>query len=126
MLCCTCALIVSVSLVSLVQHFLSGKFDPDYRSPVANYSTYGPNWQFDKGKFDLGAWSCQLSTSEYDSRHSYFSRQCIDETAALWSDLILGLSLLGMAVTIWRDSRGQRMLVRDYQDLNADYELYNS
>ena len=62
----------------------------------------------------------------YESRHGYFSQQCIDEAGALWSNLILGFSLFGMALAAWKDWRGQRMLVRDYQDLNAEYEFYNS
>ena len=121
-----CVLVVSVLLVSVIQKSLSGRFEPSYRSPATNYESYGLDSQYDNGVFDLGTWSCQLNMNtpfEYPNRH--LSQQCMDETAALWIDVFLSVSVLVLAGLIWADWKGRRMLIRGYEDIAAGYEFYN-
>ena len=120
-----CVLSLVMFIICSVQHFQSGKFESSYRSPATHYETYGPNSMFDNGTFDLGSWSCQLSAYDaFDDTDYILSRQCIDETAALWISLFLALSNLGMAGLVLMDWRGQRFLVRDYSALVDEYEDY--
>ena len=119
-----CVLSLVVFIICSVQHFQSGKFEPGYRSSATNYETYGLDSRYDHGTFDLGSWSCQLSAYDaFDDSNHVLSRQCIDETAALWIGLLLALSNLGMAGLVWMDWRGQRVLVRDFNALMDEYEI---
>lgn len=112
-----CILVLVGVVICLIYHFQSGKFDPDYHP-----HSYGH--EYDRGSFDLGSWSCQLSTSHaLLDGDQILSRQCIDETAALWIDLLLALSNFGMAILVWMDWRGQSVLIREYNSLMNEHAM---
>lgn len=117
---------MAVFLVSVAQKFRSGSFERSYRSPETNYKSYGPDSQYDNGVFDLGTWSCQLNADDpFGYPNTHLSQQCIDEIAALWIDISLCLSILGLTGLIWADWKGRKILIRGYNDLKAGYEFYN-
>lgn len=110
-----------IVVISLVHRFQSGRFDPSYRSTKIQYAGYGVGDDYDKGVFDLGSWTCALSAYHaFDDSDHVMRRQCVGETGALWSSVLLVLSNLVLSCSIWADWRGQRALVRDYKDAFPD------
>nr|POE51818.1 hypothetical protein CFP56_26025 [Quercus suber] len=118
-----CILNLVMFVICLVQRLRSDKFDPSYDSLLYNKKNGPLLGAYDGGTFDLGSWSCQMQTYlVLDYNSNILVRQCTDETAALWTGLLVALLSSGMGGLIYMDWRGQRALIRHSRAVDVDME----
>lgn len=67
-------------------------------------------------RFDRETWACDLyAAPEVHDPENITLRICVGETAARWSLLVLGLTIMGLAGLLEWDRRGERVLLRSWK-----------